>query len=191
MKRTRIYSRLLKSVFLFAGFALITGCQPEEVDSWLTETSVDLKADQIAESSKMHREALSELASVRAATARYHDFEKAMEDGYVVQATGYVANMGYHYLNPAYMDYTFDAEHPELLLYVPDKNGKMRLVGVEYGVLIDDLENPQPAPEGFTGDADVWTINEDAHLWTLHAWVWYHNPDGIFASHNPRVPASE
>ncbi|GAB2777121.1 hypothetical protein GCM10010465_24780 [Actinomadura fibrosa] len=169
---------------------VIAGCQPEEVDSWLTETSIDLKVNQ-TEAPKMHKDHLSELASVRAATARYHDFDKAMEDGYVVPVPGFFPNMGYHFLNPDYLDYTFEAERPELLIYVPDKNGKMRLVGVEYAVPIDDLENPQPAPEGFTGDSDVWTINRDAHLWTLHAWIWYHNPDGIFAARNPRVPESD
>jgi hypothetical protein len=48
------------------------------------------------------------------------------------------------------------------------------------------------APEGFDGDYDQWTIfgspmDESGGLWTLHAWVWRNNPDGIFAPLNPRV----
>lgn len=194
MKRALNFSRIVWGLFVSSGLALmfvIAGCQPEEVDSWLTDTSYDLKAAEVSPAS-MHKDVPSELAIVRAATAKYHNFDKAIEDGYTVEVPGYFSQMGYHYLNPDYlMDYTFDPEHPELLLYVPDKNGHMRLVGVEFAIPIDDMDNPPPAPEGFTGDSDVWTINEEAHLWTLHAWVWLHNPNGIFDHHNPRVPESD
>lgn len=35
---------------------------------------------------------------------------------------------------------------------------------------------------------DTWTINQQFQLWTLHAWLYEYNPDGVFASHNPRLP---
>jgi len=44
------------------------------------------------------------------------------------------------------------------------------------------------SPEGFTGDDDHWQRNDTFGLWTLHAWIWYRNPDGVFADFNPRVP---
>ncbi|HXG95441.1 MAG TPA: hypothetical protein VNN73_24130 [Blastocatellia bacterium] len=42
--------------------------------------------------------------------------------------------------------------------------------------------------KGFTGSEDVWDRNGDFGLWTLHAWVWKENPNGIFAEFSPRVP---
>ena len=96
--------------------------------------------------------------------------------------------MGYHYLKPELLDDQVELEHPEILVYAPAPNGGLRLVAVEYAVPIEDLENPQPAPEGFTGDADEWAINTQFSVWTLHVWIGLNNPDGIFASHNPRVP---
>ena len=32
------------------------------------------------------------------------------------------------------------------------------------------------------------TANQTFQLWTLHAWVYEYNPDGVFAAFNPRVP---
>lgn len=129
-----------------------------------------------------------ELARLRAAVARYHNFKNALADGYTIDASGYVSHMGHHYLKASLVDGTFELERPEFLIYIPGPNGRWRFVGVEYAVSILDITNPQPAPEGFSGDADVWVINNAFKIWTLHAWVGLNNPDGIFASHNPRIP---
>ena len=128
----------------------------------------------------------AQLDAVRAATARYQDFAAAQADGYTVDATGYRTGMGHHFLNPALLDGTFEAERPELLMYVP-VHGGMVLVGVEYATPAG-LASPPPAPEGFAGAADVWVINEEFGLWTLHLWNWLENPDGRFAPMNPRLP---
>ncbi|MDX1546174.1 MAG: hypothetical protein R3247_04265 [Rhodothermales bacterium] len=128
-----------------------------------------------------------ELSALRAATAAYANFDAATAAGYTVRATDHWAGMGIHYLNPDLLDDVFEHERPEILMYVEQPDGRMEFVGVEYAVPVD-LEDPAPAPEGFTGDADGWTINEQFGLWTLHAWVVLDNPDGVFAPHNPRVP---
>ena len=124
-----------------------------------------------------------ELARVRAATAKYHDINKAIADGYA-DINLYVPHMGWHYLNSTQLDGTFDMEKPELLVYANSPNGGLQLVAVEYAVPLSLSPDP---PEGFTGDQDVWDVNTDFQLWTLHCWVWYNNPDGIFAEYNPRV----
>ena len=95
--------------------------------------------------------------------------------------------MGFHYLNVRLLDDKFEVEKPELLLYAPDENNKLKFVAVEYAVPIEDLNNPPPVPEGFKGDADVWEINTEFKLWTLHVWVKLENPNGIFAPHNPAL----
>jgi hypothetical protein len=58
-------------------------------------------------------------------------------------------------------------------------------VAVEYAV---PLDLALTSPEGFSGEDDVWDRNTTFGLWTLHAWVWRHNPDGVFAPMNPRMP---
>ena len=127
----------------------------------------------------------AEIEQLRAAIVAYDLIEHAKHDGYENEVTGYRTQMGFHYLNVPLLDDKFEVEKPELLLYAPDENGKLKFVAVEYAVPIEDLNNPPPAPEGFTGDADVWEINTEFKLWTLHVWVKLENPDGLFASHNP------
>ncbi|UCH66502.1 MAG: hypothetical protein JSW63_05070 [Ignavibacterium sp.] len=135
---------------------------------------------------KLHGKLRTELARVRRATAKYHRIEIAIADGYA-DINVVVQGMGYHYMKVENVDGVFDLEKPEILVYTKNpRNGKMRLVAVEYAV-----PNTEPMPEGFTGNDDVWVNNSDFELWLLHAWVWYHNPDGIFNPTNPRVEVEE
>jgi hypothetical protein len=122
------------------------------------------------------------LAAARAATARFHRLDAALAAGYV-DIDVYMPGMGHHYLNPTLLDSVFDPANPELLVFA-DAPGGRRLVAVEYAV---PLALSAAAPAGFHGDADVWDRNETFGLWTLHAWVWLDNPDGVFAAHNPRL----
>ena len=129
-----------------------------------------------------------ELDQLKAAMAKYKDFNVAIADGYAVDVTGYRTHMGHHYLNVALLDGVFELEKPEVLLYAPDGNGTLQFVAVEYGIPIVDMNNPPPAPEGFTGNEDVWEINTEFNLWTLHVWIELENPDGIFKPRNPALP---
>jgi hypothetical protein len=127
---------------------------------------------------------LQELAEARNATAKYHDVEQALADGYVRK--GYGPGEGFHYVNSSLMDCTFDLEHPETLLYVPSGEG-LRLVGVEYSL---PSSCSATAPEGFTGDADEWEANAEGRpVWALVAWLWLGNPNGVFAEPpHPQIP---
>jgi len=129
--------------------------------------------------------ALYELENVRQLTARYQDLQTALDDGYVDIGVFY-PNMGHHYLNPALLDDTFDAEKPELLVYeeVPCSSQR-RLVAVEYAV---PLALATHAPQGFPGSDDTWSVNQQFQLWTLHAWLFEYNPTGVFSAYNPHVP---
>jgi hypothetical protein len=126
---------------------------------------------------------LRELARARRATAKYHDVANAEADGYV-NVNLYISGAGHHYANFSLFDATFDPEKPEVLLYAthPGESG-LKLVAVEYA-----FPSALPAPEGFTGDADVWQVEPPFPLWALNAWIWLHNPNGIFTFGNPRVP---
>lgn len=137
-----------------------------------------------ASESSLSPQTKRELAIARQATARYHNINHAIADGYI-NINVCFPNMGCHYLKPDILDAEFDPAKPELLVYNDFGNGHPRLVGVEYAVPTSLSVNP---PEGFTGDNDDWHENENFGLWTLHAWIWYPNPDGMFADFNSRVP---
>jgi hypothetical protein len=76
--------------------------------------------------------------AVKAATAGYHSYDQALKDGYSIAGEPCVAEpglgaMGIHAVNRTLtMDPAIDPLRPELLLYVPHQNGKLKLVGVEY-----------------------------------------------------------
>lgn len=129
-----------------------------------------------------------EIDQLREAVASFTDVEDGIAAGYDNEFTGYRSQMGFHYLKGSLLDQTFEVEHPEVLMYAPNEHGELKFVGVEYATPIDDLNNPPLAPEGFTGTDDVWEINEEFSVWTLHVWVGLDNPHGIFASHNSELP---
>lgn len=131
----------------------------------------------------------SELAEVRAATAKYHDVEAALADGYI-DTEICVPEMGVHYVNVDLLDDELDATSPEILVYAPRNNGSLKLVAVEYG----SLEGEDPEGGVFAEHIELFGQEFDRPIngfgpWypTLHAWVWQANPDGMFAKHNPNV----
>ncbi len=137
-------------------------------------------------------ETRSALAKVRAATAAYHDLDTALADGFV-QASPCVSNpagpgaMGVHFVDMARLATGFELTRPEVLIYEPQDDGRMRLVGVEYVVL--DV-NPDPTVDErpvFPGAIGFHAPHAGAvPAYTLHAYIWKHNPAGMFVDYNPR-----
>ena len=127
------------------------------------------------------------LKDVHAAVARFHSTKQAEKAGYVtdpfcVEAPR-LGGMGHHWVNQGLVDPIFDALNPETMLYAPDKNGKMKLVAVEYIV----INTGQPAPT-FGGQAfDVGGAPIPPAHWTLHVWLGEPNPSGLFAPFNPNI----
>jgi len=140
------------------------------------------------------------LAAVRQATAKYHDVDKAIADGYLppsadecVEVPG-LGGMGIHSVNPALAsDLTVDPTKPELLLYAPKNGGGFKLVGVEWFVPVADPSNPPPQPvlfgQGFDGPMPGHEPGQPWH-YDLHVWTWEPNPSGMFAQFNPNVSCS-
>lgn len=139
--------------------------------------------------------AKQDLASLRRATARYHDVDAALADGYLVDEHCVAAppgGMGFHYVNPGYMDLEVDAARPEALLYAPTRDGGVRLVGAEFLVHGDAWDAVNATPPAFAGVAfnppsDRSAVAPPGPFYTLHVWVWANNPSGMFAPFNPRV----
>jgi hypothetical protein len=144
-------------------------------------------------------EALQDLAMVRRATAKYHDVDVALADGFVstvecAEEPGQGA-MGVHYINPGrIMDPSLDPAEPEVLLYMPTADGP-RLVGVEYLLALGppDAPVPDPAPpapslfgQTFDGPMPGHEAGQPPH-YDLHVWLWQANPVGTFFPWNPNL----
>lgn len=76
-----------------------------------------------------------------------------------------------------------NALEPELLLYEPQKNARLRLVAVEYIVPFGAWTAHDP-PELF---GQSFHRNEAFGIWALHVWHFRHNSRGMFADWNPAV----
>jgi hypothetical protein len=127
------------------------------------------------------------VAAVRAATARYHSTVVAEKGGYVPDphcvALPGVGGMGHHWVNGSLVDPVFDPTKPEVVLYAPDKHGRLRLIAVEYIV----INTGQTAPT-FEGHVfDVGGTPVPASHWSLHVWLYEPNSLGLHAPFNPDV----
>jgi hypothetical protein len=183
MKTKQITAKLY--VGLLTLTLIFSSCSKEDVES-------NAELELTTAKSKMAT-LQSQLKKVKKVAMRYHSFEQAKKDGYAdpfpFNPSPYVPNMGFHYINVGLMDGTFELEKPEILLYVPNKQGKLKLVAVEYAIPGPIDSTP---PEGFIGNEDDWHYNPNVAggSWTLHAWVVIDNPDGVFAPENPNIPVN-
>ena len=158
----------------------------------------------------------SEVAEVRQATARFHDIDEAYAAGYTTSNEPCVASpagaMGVHAPNlPLIGDPALIPTQPELLIYLPKKNGELQLVAVEYlkVALVRNIATGAVAPwfghepwdpamyqlvgpapqlfgQTFQGPMPGHTPTMPWH-YDLHAWIWAPNPNGMFAEWNPAL----
>jgi hypothetical protein len=190
-KRWKLFLGLGLAVLAVAGVALIPAVASAEKEATAhdhaTHAEVTLQ---------------DELAQVRRVTARFHRVEEAIAAGYelgwvngsgVRIITGCVSHptagaMGYHYFNQALVaDNAVDPLKPEALVYESAPNGGLKLVAVEWVV-----RGPNTNPRGVPTAPSV--LGMPMHIlvpavgfWLKHAWIWKHNPAGMFADWNPEV----
>jgi hypothetical protein len=140
------------------------------------------------------RSVAADLTELKQATASFHDFAAADSAGWRTPITECMSSldggMGFHYAKVGLLDAVVDAAEPEALLYEPDRNGKLRLVGVEYivprGLWTEaDGVTPRADPPELFGQQYSYVAQFD--VYGLHAWVWRNNPNGMFAPWNPDV----
>jgi len=169
---------------LLAGMALLAGCG----EPITTETTDFLP--RVAANQGLGSEVNQQLASLRRVTAAFHDFSVASRAGWKTQITPCMTDptglggMGFHYGNTDLINGTATVEKPQLLLYEPEKNGRLRLVAVEYIIPYSFHSRDAAAPVLF---GQPFQQVDAFQLWGLHAWVWKENPSGIFAPWNPNV----
>jgi hypothetical protein len=152
---------------------------------------------------------VADLARARVATAKYvNNLGRAKADGYQI-ITQMIPNMGWHYMNASVKG--FNVTKPPILVYerrgaawqlaaiewvFPSKPATPPLPGAKYGSFgagchykdgtfaPADSQSACPTASPQTGAAfSFW----HPVLITLHVWLWYPNPSGLFASTNPLV----
>ena len=178
MKNQKIKNNLLGSLF-FAGFLAIV---------FFTAGSVSVSANEGDDDPDCRSKSCRQLlVSAKQATARYHNIQNALEDGFV-QVSPCVSHptlgtMGFHYANfGRVLNPLVTADEPEVLLYLPDEDGELRLVAIEYVVPLGLASEP-PVLFGQTFHTDGPPLNQ----YSLHVWAWRNNPSGIFAPFNPKL----
>lgn len=180
---------MIRGAQLLAAIALLAGCSGEQIT---TETSAFQRTAGAGavESKSFGPDVNKQLATLRQVTASFQDFDVASNAGWKTKITscmtdpGGAGGMGFHYGNTDLIDGTAHVETPQLLLYEPEKNGRLRLVAVEYIIPYTFHARDAAPPVLFNQEfAQV----DAFQLWGLHAWVWRENPSGMFASWNPNV----
>ena len=161
------------------------------------------------------------IAEIRQAAERYRDIKVALAEGFITdpastcetaEKMGYpkeLGAMGIHYFRPDLLGITgvdprvdgvgthTDYTTPAILLYEPQADGSLELVGVENLVfrkawLANNSEPPNFAGVPFDHMADDSSTEiDEAHgfepHFDLHVWLYQDNPNGMFAQFNPNV----
>jgi hypothetical protein len=185
-----------QTALLIAGIALLAGCKNQPT---ATRSGAELESPAASKEASFGASVNKDLATLRRVTAPFHDFANATGAGWSAKITSCMTDpagaggMGFHYGNTALIDGIARVDQPELLLYEPEKNGKLRFVGVEYIVPFTDIPSTADAP---TLLGQRFGRVPEFGVWGLHIWVGRHNPNGIFATWNPKVscanaPASQ
>jgi hypothetical protein len=136
---------------------------------------------------------------VRAATERFRDPDRAIAEGYAPMpscVTGPEEGaMGVHYVDGDLVgDGELTPDRPEAVIY-EIKDGRIRLVGVEYIVIADAWNAAHSAPPALLGQQFHYVAGPNRYgalaFYELHVWAWRQNPKGTFVDWNPRVSCDE
>jgi hypothetical protein len=194
---------VILSAFIFAA------CSTEEMDDLEVElNSSNRELNDGIELKKASATQNQILAEIRRATAKYHNLDAADADGYVLDPHCVehpdFGGMGHHAANMSRIigvDKVIPSE-PGVLVYEPMKNGKYKLVAVEFLIIAEpwDAMNPGPPMLGEVefDDHREMTVDEFGNPvnakggppfphYQLHVWVWKNNPKGMYAPYNPNV----
>ena len=133
---------------------------------------------------------------VRQSTAQFRDPAAAEAQGYHL-LFGCVSGpdigaMGLHYVNMSLVaDGDLDATQPEIVIYEPLPNGRLRLVGADFLVLAADWHAKHAETPQLNGQ--LLHLFESPNrfglppFYTLHVWAWKDNPTGMFVNWHAKV----
>lgn len=133
---------------------------------------------------------------VRNATSGFRDTADAETAGYgqfltCVREPG-IGAMGTHWVNGELVsDAIIDPATPEAIMYETKRNGKLKILGVEYVVFQEQWDALHDDPPELFGQRFHATGASNRYglppFYALHVWAWKHNPAGTFANWNERV----
>lgn len=179
--KTIVSSLFTRPLTVLATAALLAGCADEPP---LASGHFD---SSVGQADVMSTEEGAVIATLRQATARYHNLDNAIEDGFILLSECEVRPAGASgmlYANlDRVMDGVIDPTMPEGLLYEPNSNGPPKLVAVDLAVPYALWTDPTP-PE-FLGT--TFQTEDEFGAWAIHVWIWRHNPAGMLAPVNPNV----
>lgn len=136
------------------------------------------------------------IQTVKAATERFKDVAVAEAEGYSLMF-GCVSGpdwgaMGLHYVNLALVgDGQLDPARPEIVIYEPLPNGKVRLIGADFLVFAADWHKANQATPELGGQLLHLIESPNRYglptFYTLHVWAWKDNPAGTFSNWHSNV----
>jgi len=120
----------------------------------------------------------------------------AEAEGYALQfgcvSGSDVGAMGLHFVNGSLVgDDVLDPARPEIVIYEPTSNGRLRLIGADFLVFADVWHATHAAAPELMGQ--LLHLFESPNrfglpaFYTLHVWAWKDNPNGTFVNWHPKV----
>jgi hypothetical protein len=143
-----------------------------------------------------------QLDRARDATRQFHNIANAEQAGYgllpdqagitCIEDPMGMGAMGVHWANVDLVGKpSLHVRHPEALVYRPTADGTLQLAALEYVVIKADWEQHHSGVPRLFGQSFNFTDAGNRFglppYYSLHVWVWYHNPAGTFQMFNPNV----
>jgi hypothetical protein len=133
---------------------------------------------------------------VRESTERFRDAAVAQSEGYALQfgcvSGPDVGAMGLHFVKGDLIgDDVLDPTQPEIVIYEPMPDGRLKLIGADFLVLKSVWDAKHAAPPQIMGQLmhlfDAPNRFGLPPFYTLHVWAWKNNPSGTFVNWHPNV----
>ena len=161
-------------------------------------------AGTISQPHKPSREEAAVVAAVQDATARFKNVTSVDGPGHGYElmfgcvSGGDFGAMGLHYVNMGLVgDGDINVNEPEIILFEPASNGRIRITGADFLVPVAAWEAKHAGEGPPMLNGQLFHFFESPNrfgldpFYTLHVWAWKDNPNGTFANWNPDVKCDE
>jgi hypothetical protein len=183
-------------IFAFLAFSCASdeNQTPEPISTEISLLSKDLDENSFAYAKGFSTAHNKLLADIRRATAKYHRVEVAEADGYIGDThcvSSPAGGMGFHFVKQSlFFDGIIDPSMPEILVYEPQKNGRLKLVAIEFvmpAAVWPHNDPPKLGDQVFDDHTAPGSPGPPFPHYQIHAWVWKNNPSGIHTPFNSNV----
>lgn len=193
----KIASSYVRFAVFVLGAAALVGLRPSGLHAQAAHAHAGSGAVALADATPRQEGKGGALVRVvRDATERFQDVEVAKAEGYVLQfgcVSGSDAGaMGMHFVNGKLVgDGELDPTKPEIVIYEPQPNGQLKLIGADFLVLADAWNAKHAAPPEMMGQ--LFHLFEAPNrfglpaFYTLHVWAWKESPTGSFVNWHQNV----